>query len=70
MSKQLQHSVRGSTQKGIPQLVVEQYFSAMHFACDYGEVKCGKVIIEVGVVVDALDKKNNTTLHYAVGYRH
>jgi hypothetical protein len=32
------------------------------------EVKCAEVLLEAGAGVDALDKNNNTALHYAAGY--
>jgi ankyrin repeat protein len=32
------------------------------------QVKCAEVLLEAGAAVDALDKNNNTALHYAAGY--
>lgn len=32
------------------------------------QVKCAEVLLEAGAGVDALDKNNNTALHYAAGY--
>jgi ankyrin repeat protein len=34
----------------------------------YLQVKCAEVLLEAGAAVDALDKNNNTPLHYAAGY--
>lgn len=31
-------------------------------------MKCVEVLLEVGVVVDVLDKNNNIVLYYVVGY--
>ncbi len=32
------------------------------------QVKSAEVLLEAGAAVDALDKNNNTPLHYAAGY--
>lgn len=32
------------------------------------QVKCAEILLEAGAAVDALDKNNNTALHYAAGY--
>lgn len=32
------------------------------------QVKCAQILLEAGVMVDALDKNKNTALHYAAGY--
>jgi ankyrin repeat protein len=31
-------------------------------------LECAEVLLEAGINVDALDKNNNTALHYASGY--
>lgn len=36
--------------------------------CFQWQVKCAEVLLEAGVAVDAVDKNNNTALHYASGY--
>ncbi|KAF7142220.1 hypothetical protein RHSIM_Rhsim05G0044300 [Rhododendron simsii] len=37
-------------------------------AAGKSDVKCAQILLEAGVMVDALDKNKNTALHYAAGY--
>ncbi|KAE9448694.1 hypothetical protein C3L33_19433, partial [Rhododendron williamsianum] len=38
------------------------------YGCNICRVKCAQILLEAGVMVDALDKNKNTALHYAAGY--